>query len=461
VTPPERLKSLFAGLYGSIVVLAVVPYGLVQTVPFTVVAIAVFLLAVAAAFLLGAPRRGRWAFDAILLLFALASLWILLQTLDLGSLFLGHPVWKEAHALAGASRAAISVAPADSRAALLQIALPAVTFLAALAIADTDERARLILKMLAVGAGLIAIFGIGQFLLYPNLILIEEKPTDRTSLTAVFVNHNTAATFLGLGFLLLATFLSETGRTVAGYSRSRARTTAFLVLAGLSLSVFTALMLSQSRGGVFATAIACLAYLPFLLRQWTTEGSSLFGLETGARRRKRLLAAAAALAVLSMLLVFASRTLFRANVRGTEDARFCYWPDVARAISENWLTGTGFGTFRTVFSAYRNPDCGIVGLFDRAHNSYLEGFLTLGIVFPALMVAIFCILARIFRDGYRTRRRMQHYAGLGLAGTLLVATHAIVDFSLQIPGFAMFYAAFLGAITSLCYGAPAKMQARQ
>ncbi|WP_454850772.1 O-antigen ligase family protein [Rhizobium binxianense] len=461
MTPSERLKSLFAGLYGSIVVLAVVPYGLVQTVPFTIVAVTVFLLALAAAFLMGAPRRGRWAFNAILLLLTLASLWILLQTLDFGSLTFVHPVWKEAHALAGASRAAISVAPADSRAALLQIALPAVTFLAGLIIADTDEQARLILKILASGAGLIAIFGLGQFLLYPDLILIEEKPTDRLSLTAVFVNHNTAATFLGLGFLLLATFLSETGRTVAGYSHSRARTTAFLVLAGLSLAVFTALMLSQSRGGVLATAIACLAYLPFLLRQWMTEGRSLFGPQTGAGRRKPMLVAAAVLAVLSILLVFASRTLFRVNVRGTEDARFCYWPDVARAISENWLTGTGFGTFRTVFSAYRSADCGIVGLFDRAHNSYLEGFLTLGIVSPVLMLAVFCIFGRIFRDGYRNRRRMQHYAGLGLAGTLLVATHAIVDFSLQIPGFAIFYAAFLGGITSLCYGAPTKLQARQ
>lgn len=459
--PSERLKSVFAGLYGSIIVLAVVPYGLVQTVPFTVMAIAVFLLALVAAFLMGAPSRGRWAFNAVLLLFALASLWILIQALDLGPSSLGHPVWDDARALAGISRSGISVAPADSRAALLQIALPAVTFLAGLIIADTDGRARLILKMLAAGAGLIAIFGLGQFLFYPNLILIEKKPTDLQSLTAVFVNHNTAATFLGLGLLLLATFLSETGRAVTGRSPSRARTTAFLALAALSLAVFTALMLSQSRGGVFATAIACLAYLPFILRQWTAERRLLSGKRPAAERRKPLLVAAIVLGVLSMLLVFASRTLFRVNVRGAEDARFCYWPDVARAISDNWLTGTGFGTFRTVFSAYRNADCGITGLFDRAHNSYLEGFLTLGIVFPILIAVVFCVFGRIFWNGYRTRRRMQHYAALGLAGTLLIATHAIVDFSLQIPGLAIFYAAFLGGITSICYGAPAKSQTKQ
>ncbi|MBB4326856.1 hypothetical protein GGE32_000669, partial [Rhizobium leguminosarum] len=110
------------------------------------------------------------------------------------------------------------------------------------------------------------------------------------------------------------------------------------------------------------------------------------------------------------------------------------------------------GTFRTVFSAYRDPACGIFGIFDRAHNFYLEGFLGLGILFPITAVLTFSVLARVFWRGLAQRRRLRHYVLLGLAATVLVALHAAVDFSLQIPGFAVFYAAFLSAVVAISLG---------
>ena len=37
-----------------------------------------------------------------------------------------------------------------------------------------------------------------------------------------------------------------------------------------------------------------------------------------------------------------------------------------RAIRENWLLGTGYGTFDRVFPMYRDPACGIHGAWLRA-----------------------------------------------------------------------------------------------
>ena len=157
--------------------------------------------------------------------------------------------------------------------------------------------------------------------------------------------------------------------------------------------------------------------------------------------------------VVVLLALFAGQAILRAQERRLEDDdRFCILPGIWRAILDHWLTGTGLGTFRTVFSAYRDPACGIFGIFDRAHNFYLEGFLGLGIIFPLAAVLVFSVLVKVFWRGLAERRRLRHYVLLGIAATVLVALHAAVDFSLQIPGFAVFFSAFLSAVVAISLG---------
>ncbi len=212
------MKTILAGLYSTVVLAAVIPFGLVDATPFAAVAICMFALSVAALLLFGEPRRAHWVFVWVLLLFIVTSAWIVIQTIRIPWPSLINPIWKDANALAGASRDTISVAPADTLTSLLYIALPVMTFLTGLIVADTDKRARRILMVLAVGAGMISLFGLGQFLLFPKMLLTESKRYYLDSLTAVFVNRNTAATFLGLSFLILATFASENGRAYFGFS---------------------------------------------------------------------------------------------------------------------------------------------------------------------------------------------------------------------------------------------------
>lgn len=452
----DRLKTTFAGLYSALVLAAVIPFGLVDATPFAAIAICMFVLAGAALLLFGEPRRGRWVFIWALLLFIVTCAWIVAQTIPVSWPSLVNPIWKDANALVGVSRDTISVAPADTLASLLYIALPVMTFLTGLIIADTDKRARRMLMVLAIGAGLISVFGLCQFLLFPKMLLTESKRYYLDSLTAVFVNRNTAATFLGLGFLLLATFASEKGRAYFGFSSAPSggfnEGLGFWIFTGLGLSCLIALMLTQSRAGLVVTGLGSVIYLPYLASQWKGRRSRMFSQAGSTAPRNWLMAAGAIALVLVFIAIFGGRAILRADQRGTDDGRFCIWSDTMNALSQNWLQGTGFGTFRTVYSAYRTPDCGIGGIVDRAHNSYLEGFLTLGIIFPVVAVLILLVLARAFWAGYRARHRLRHYSILGCAATLLTAAHSAVDFSIQIPGFAIFFMAFLASVISICCG---------
>lgn len=446
----EVLLFAFIGL----VILTLIPFGSVTPFPFAFAAIGMFALAVISALLFGEPGQSRWVFSISLFLLIVVTGWIYVQTIELPANWLANPAWGAARDLAGVQYAAISVEPADTLASILWVALPFITFLTGLLLCDTDQRARKVLAGLGLSAGAIAVFGLLQFSLFPNILLVVEKRAYLDSLTAVFVNRNTAATFLGLGTLLMLTLVRDIARSLSKYPSGEPGRNALLLRSWIYIlllcACFTALMLSRSRAGIFSTFVGALIYFPWLVLNWNGSGRKP---KPAPKWRSTVKFVSAIGFVILLVAMFAGQAILRAQERHLEDDdRFCILPGIWRAISDHWLTGTGLGTFRTVFSAYRDPACGIFGIFDRAHNFYLEGFLGLGILFPIAAVLAFTVLASVFRRGLAQRRRLRHYVLLGLAGTVLVALHAAVDFSLQIPGFAVFYAAFLSAVVAISLG---------
>ncbi|MFS2177440.1 O-antigen ligase family protein [Rhizobium pisi] len=448
------LREVLLVAYIGMVILTLIPFGSVTPFPFTFAAIGMFALAIISALLFGEPRQSRWVFSITLFLLVILTGWTFIQTIELPFNWLAHPAWNAARDLAGARYAAISVEPADTLASILLIALPFVTFLTGLLLCDTDQRARKVLSRLGLSAGVIAVFGLLQFSMFPNILIVVEKHAYLDSLTAVFVNRNTAATFLGLGTLLMLTLVREITRSYSKYPPGEAGRNVLLLKSWIYIlllcACFTALMLSRSRAGIFATFVGALIYFPWLVVNWN---SSRRFLRPGPRWHSMLKFLAGGVFVVVLLALFAGQAILRAQERRLEDDdRFCILPGIWRAILDHWLTGTGLGTFRTVFSAYRDPACGIFGIFDRAHNFYLEGFLGLGIIFPLAAVLVFSVLVKVFWRGLAERRRLRHYVLLGIAATVLVALHAAVDFSLQIPGFAMFFSAFLSAVVAISLG---------
>ena len=82
--------------------------------------------------------------------------------------------------------------------------------------------------------------------------------------------------------------------------------------------------------------------------------------------------------------------------------------------------------------------------WDMAHNSYLELALELGVPATMAIGLAFAWLVGVYVSGIRRRRRRQIYSVMGLASVALVAAHALVDFSLQIPGFTVSFALLAG-----------------
>jgi O-antigen ligase len=113
-------------------------------------------------------------------------------------------------------------------------------------------------------------------------------------------------------------------------------------------------------------------------------------------------------------------------------------------ISDAPLLGFGYGTFADAFPMYRDRSLSVLNVWDKAHNSYLEVFQGLGLVFGALLLAGLVLLVHSCFRGALKRRRDAVSPLVAVAAAVLVASHALVDFSMQIQSVTLTFMALLG-----------------
>jgi hypothetical protein len=455
---PRRLlgKAFLAAL-----ALTVLSYGSASTIQTNLAASAFAALATSAiAWPTGAPSVARvQAMGAVLVAALLA--YAFLQTLPLPGL--ANPAWNSVRDNLGPIAGAISVAPGMTLDALTALALPFLAFIAALSLFQGDDEALLLWRALAYfGAGYAA-FGVAQDLLFPLQILFEPKRYYLGYLTASFVNRNTAGTFFGVAFLLnlglvffqlrkihLRSLLTKAASFEVGWRDKHGRLTMHVLLSALTA---VALFLTQSRGAVGATFVAAiLAAVLMLMRKLTADKKN----DAPKPWRSYAVAAGGLIATVGFFALFAGRSTYRMAEQGGDAGRWCAYASTIDAIRDNWLLGTGFGAFQDVFPVYRDSDCtGIFGVWERAHDVFLEGYLGLGAPFALAMAIGYFVLIAAFVRGLARRRRYRFVPAMGLCALALVSLHSIVDFSLQIPGLAVYFAAVMAAAVtvSLAHGA--------
>jgi len=340
----------------------------------------------------------------------------------------------------------ISLNPVRGQESLLRLTSYGAVFWLALQAARDRDRAYRVLYTVAVAIAGYGLYGLVVQLSGSNTILWFDKTAYLDQLTGPFVNHNSFATFAGLGLVCATGLLWHDVRyAVRGISNRRERQRLLLgyllsrhgaALLGAWFVLTVALLLSESRAGSFATACAILTFITSMLIR-------------GGRPRWGTLAGVGMLAlVVVMIFNLSGAGLDQRLARSDVDwqTRQGYNQSTLRAIQDAPWLGTGLGSFESVFRFYASPG-GHLRL-DKAHNDYLEMALELGL--PAAGALLLSLLAAsvLCALGAHRRRRDASLSAIGLAASVLVGVHSGFDFSLQIPAVALVYALILGAATA-------------
>lgn len=442
---PAWQRTLEFSYFASIAV-AVIPYGSVHPLPQSIsssLTCFVYLLS------LGKPLTNpvlvRMNLRACMLALGLAC-YIILQGIQ-GVTFLPvHSAWSLVESNFAKVPGAISVNPTATMWSIVDAISPFLSFMACLTIFSSDSSALRLWTFIRGFGVLIASLALVQFFFLPGTLLLSEKWTYQDSLTATFVNRNTAATFLGIILIVCCASLMNAIRKIKVEFRIGSRIPEFIgsyevwrpvymLMAGV-LVVSLALFFTMSRGGFFG-ALSSLILLNVLMYFRNRKVRNLL--------IQNLIVIGVSITLFLFFIFFGGLTLQRVQIGGYDEGRACAYASILRAVFDNMLYGSGLGSFSDVFPIYRNPACaGVDGIWDRAHNGYLEGALGLGLTYVFLLIYILFVINKQLWIGLLVRDRLRYVIAAVFGWQCLLLMHTVVDFSIQIPGVAALSAAVLG-----------------
>lgn len=123
---------------------------------------------------------------------------------------------------------------------------------------------------------------------------------------------------------------------------------------------------------------------------------------------------------------------------GSLSTRVDAWINSLNLLKENWLVGTGLGSF--IF-AFQKDQPLLASRYTRLHNDYLEFFIENGIVpFILLIIIIILYYVKIFRNWRTINSQTQKILiGSGITSISVILMLSIVDFPLQIGAIAFLF----------------------
>lgn len=368
-----------------------------------------------------------------------ALLWAEIQTLPWVPSAWQHPVWQAVSAaLAKDVAGSVSVYPAAGHAAILWTATVAASFILSIQFGHDPRRARLIAFSSVLTAGAIAGYGILIYVTGNHWVLWLPKHAYYDALTATFINRNTFAAYAGISLICaLGLVLGELQRQSRESEDMEGKFFPTAVTAQLLIVILllcAALILTGSRAGAIVTVIGIFALLSVRL---------------GRRDTGRMLALAAGL--FAVMAIAASALVLGHLLVGrlvNFDGDFAYrlavdWRLLAAIKTSPWL-GYGYGAFEQAFPVFRDASLSPNARWEYAHDDWLEALFALGIPGGLLLWLVFAwILARCLRAALGPQKTAI-YGAIAFGVGAMVIIHSLVDFSLQIQGFALPLTALLG-----------------
>jgi O-antigen ligase len=375
--------------------------------------------------------------------FAAVILWIAIQWVGWTPQSWHHPLWEMAtEALGEDLRGSITVDPEHTLIAGLRALTAAAVFWLALQLCRDRRRASQFLTAIALIGIAYATYGLVAFLLFPDTILWYPKFYYKESLTSTFINRNSYATYAGL------TLLACLGVVVTVYRRAVERAggvrryqlgaliqatagwggfllLGFFIIAG-------ALVLTGSRAGITFSLTGLLVLCGLLI--------------VGGRKHGRFVGAivvAVIVAIVASLITYGELFAQRlANVQAAD--RWAVYKVTWESIIDAPLLGMGYGTFEDIFPMYRDATIGSWGIWDKAHNTYLEVLQGLGLPVGLVFIASVLFLVVLCFRGALTRQRDAIAPAVAASASVIVGLHSFVDFSLQMQAVALTWMALLG-----------------
>jgi O-antigen ligase len=308
-----------------------------------------------------------------------------------------------------------------------------------------SHRAQQLLRVIAWSGVAYAAYGIAAYLIDPTHVLWREKLAYRGVLTSTFINRNTAAVYFGSCSILCLLLLLHSVRrrlpsgpirwlNVPNWFLSELPRSAIISLA-MMLLCLAAMLMTNSRAGVVLSLLALIvAFVAFFHRDLSRRGGMIVALVIGG------------LVVLLVLQILGGTVTGRFDVQGLSDeGRFETYRSTMRMIADYPWFGTGLGTFAWAFPAFRSTNISMWGVWDRAHSTLLELASDLGLPLAGLVVIAWLIVLGVLIRGVRIRHHDLNVPVGALTVVGLGLMHSTIDFSLQIPGYAIVVFALVGA----------------
>src|SRR2546428_6703189 len=428
-------------------VLTAVPYGTVEPWSEAVFEIAVFALCTL--FVIEGYLSGSWRINGLLLLYPVIALIgvSLLQSISL---------WPANDAAAGAGKVWVAVSPDPYESKRFALKVASLTIAAALLMRYTATRRRMkTLINVVVGIGVAsAVFGILRQALQRQmgfiLPLLPPGPG-----YAQFINKNHFAFLmemaLGLGLGLIV---------ARGVRRERV-----LIYVAALISVWTALVLSNSRGGLLAMMGQMAFTLVLFIRRRTRKGSgaSNDGHRGPVRRSARSFAVQIALVVglvIAVILgvIWIGGGALASNIESASSElqatqselregsrRRDIWRASWRMFKANQIAGAGLGGYWAAVPQYHDASGKMTP--QQAHNDYLELLASGGLIGAAIGIWFLILLIQRLRLAIRARDSLYRASACGVTIAVLgVAVHSLFDFGLHITINALIFFSLLAIV---------------
>lgn len=432
----ERSIPILAWLILALVAIAPIPLGGTPPLTWTIWGVLLGLTAIITIAVRTASGRQPAATEAPFIAaqagFLVVCAYLAFQVLPLGQLVGPIPLTVSDGSTIGMNT--ISVSPGDTVLMLVRMLSFALLFGLTVIAARGRRTRNLLLAGVVLIVTLHALHGLLALFQFGDTLLGMEKTRYPGVATSTFLNRNNYATFLAIG-TAVALACAARSMVQSGDRGIRlnydAKALLYLVAAAI---MTTTVVTTQSRAGLAVTVVGAVTVL-------------IATVASNVRMLRPLLLIAPVLLVLFGIMFLQLGESVWLRYESVSDAfnfRLELYRQVIELISHRPFLGFGGGSFELAFTTVHTQALATELTWNEAHNTYLELWADLGLVFgsiPILMAGGLFILLVV-----RLSRGEGSWAGqtAALAAIAIAAIHSLFDFSLEIQSVAFLFVVVCG-----------------